>query len=734
MDEAHAERDQKDPDRHTSEVLVEDKQGYSKSFGSPFAVRSGKTVCRCRLQSSYASATVLVSLLTMLALQWSARITFNKDIAPIVWHRCSPCHRPGEIGPFNLLSYSDVRQRLTQIGIVTSRRLMPPWAPEAGRGEFDSERRLTDRELQAIQEWIAAGAIEGDKRDLPPLPTALLSPGGWQLGTPDLVVTMPRPYTVRAAGGDLFRTFVLPIPSVRARYVRAIEFRPENARVVHHANIGVDRTRSSRQLDEKDPEPGYAGGMVPDARYPEGQLLGWTPGQAAHAVPSGMTWRLEPNSDLVLQLHLQPTGRPEPLQVSVGFYFSDDPPTRMPLGLRLGSETIDIPAGDHEYIVRDEYVLPVDVEILAVQPHAHNLARQMEARATLPDGGTRWLISIPSWDFRWQDVYRYKTPFVLPKGSTISMRCTYDNSADNVRNPHRPPARVVWGQNTTDEMGDLWIQVVPVAPGDFAALRADFRRKAHAEDLAAYRKLLREDPTNPLRHDAVGDLYLEADRYEDAIAAYRESLKLNNASATTHYNLAYALSVRGRRAEAVDEFENAIRIDPEYSQAHNNLGAVLQLLGRTDEARHHYERAIALRPDNVDARVNLAQLLSLQGDAADAAAQFREALAIRADIPQALAGLAWIYATASDPALHDPGKAVALAERAADVSGRRDVSALDALAAAYASAGRFDDAVTTVQAGINLATAAGLTQAVAQLRERLALYQRRQTYRQSKFL
>ena len=403
------------------------------------------------------------------------RLTFT-DIAPIVWARCATCHQPGEIGPFSLLTYDDVKRRATQIAEVTSRRLMPPWKPEPGKGDFESERRLTDVELQKIQQWISDGALEGDAAELPPRPASLMTlmtSGGWQLGTPDLVVAMPDAYTVRAEAGDVFRTFVIPIPTTLPRYVRAMEFKAGNARVVHHANIGVDRTRSSRLLDLRDPEPGYVGGMVPDAWYPEGQLLGWTPGQAPHAVSPGTAWRLDPGSDLVLQLHLQPTGKPEPLQVSAGFFFTGEPPSRTPVGLRLGSETIDIAAGERHYTVADRYVVPVDVDVLAIQPHAHNLARRMEATATLPDGSTRWLIAIDDWDFRWQDVYRYASPVALPKGTTIAMRYVYDNSAANVRNPHVPPARVVWGQNTTDEMGDLWVQMVPRTTGDFARLNED---------------------------------------------------------------------------------------------------------------------------------------------------------------------------------------------------------------------------------------------------------------------
>src|SRR4029078_2543830 len=191
-------------------------------------------------------------------------------------------------------------------------------------------------------------------------------------------------------------------------------------------------------------------------------------------------------------------------------FLTDTPPTRTPVGLRLGSETIEIPPGAREHVVSDTYQLPVDAEVVAVQPHAHNLARRMEATASLPDGTTRWLIAIDDWDFRWQDVYRYATPFVLPKGTTIAMRYTYDNSSANPRNPHHPPSRVVWGQNTTDEMGDLWRQVLAASAADEKTLADDFRRKASKEDLAAYTGLLRREPANPLRHDAVAQLYLDA--------------------------------------------------------------------------------------------------------------------------------------------------------------------------------------------------------------------------------
>jgi Tfp pilus assembly protein PilF len=657
--------------------------------------------------------------------------TFTKDIAPIVWARCATCHRPGEIGPFSLITYDDVRRHATQIASVTARRVMPPWKPLPGRGEFQNERRLTDRELDTLQRWIADSAPEGDRSELPQLPAALRQEAGqhWQLGTPDLVVMMPEAYAVPADGPDVFRTFVVPIPSTAPRYVRALEFQPGNARVVHHANLGIDRTRSSRQLDARDAEPGYAGGMERDARYPEGQLLGWTPGQAPHAVPDGTQWRLEPGSDLVVQLHLQPTGKPEHVRIAAAFYFTDAPPARTPIGLRMGSETIDIAPGIDAYAISDRYQLPVDADLIAVQPHAHNLARTMQAMALLPDGATRWLIAIDDWDFRWQDVYRYRMPIALPRGTVLTMAYVYDNSAANPRNPHRPPARVVWGQNTSDEMGDLWVQLVPRSPADEKILADDVRRKASNEDLAAYIKLMRADPSNPLRHDAVAELYLDAGRMDDAINEFRESLTLNADSAPTHYNLGYALSARGRRDEAMAQFAAALRIDPDYALAHNNLGALLQLGGRTDEARAHFERAVALRPDNVEARANLGQLLSNRGELAGAVEQFAAVIAQRPDHAQALAGLAWIRATAAEPTLQRGDEAVRLAERAAALTNHRDLAALDALGAAYAATGRYDEAIGAARQGRELAAAAGQRAVVAQFEQRIELYRKREPLR-----
>ena len=672
-------------------------------------------------------APLLLLAATALAARTQAPVsspTFNKDIAPIVFAHCASCHRPGEIGPFPLLTYQDVRQHATQIAAVTLRRQMPPWKPTRGSADFLDDRSLTDEQIALIQSWVNRGSVEGNPADLPPTPQWT---DDWRLGRPDLVVTMRDTFTVPAAGPDVFRTFVIPIPADAPRFVEGVEFRPGNARVVHHANLGIDRTRSSRRLDDLDPAPGYAGGMVPDASYPAGYMLSWTPGQQPRPSPAGMPWRLDAGSDLVVQVHLQPTGKPEALQVSAGLYFTDEPPRRVPVGLRMGSETIEIPAGDARYVVSDTYLVPVDVDVLAAQPHAHNLARTIDAEALLPDGSKRALVSIADWDFRWQDVYRFREPIPLPRGTLLTMRFTYDNSPANVK-ASRPPQRVLWGPNTSNEMGDFWVQFVPKSAADLATLSADVTRKMAAEDLAAYTKLMNAEPNNPLRHDTVAMLHLQAGRIDEAIAQFRESLRLNPDSASAHYNLGTALALQRKFEEALAEFGEAVRLDPSNGDAHNNYGAMLHLRGRVAEAVEEYSRVVAIRPENAEAHDNLARGLAAAGRGLEALDQFRQASVLKPAWPAPVAGAAWLRATSADPLVKNPDQAIQLGERALVLSQRQDAVSLDALAAAYASASRFDEAVRVAQEAIEVATRSNNLALVSAITPRLALYRRAEAF------
>jgi hypothetical protein len=532
-------------------------------------------------------------------------VTYAKDVAPLLNDRCAMCHHAGGSAPFSLLTYADAKRHAAQIAKVTGDRYMPPWKADPSDGPFLGQHPLSAAEIAMLRQWSASGAPEGDGHQ-----SSVVShqswTDGWQLGKPDLVITLPQPYTLQAEGTDAFHIFVLPIPVDRARFVRGLEFRPGNARVVHHANIRIDTTTASRALDEADPGPGYDGLISRSATYPDGHFLGWTPGQVAPLLPDDLAWRLETHTDLVVELHMQPSGRPEQVSPSIGLYFGDKAPTRTPAMLRLGRQDIDIPAGDAHYVVTDSYTLPVDVELEAVQPHAHYRARDVHGLATLPDGSTKHLIDIADWDFRWQHVYRFVTPLHLPKGTTVSMRYVYDNSPANLRNPQQPPVRARWGQRSAEEMGDLWLQVMPRDNADLERLSRDFRPKVAAEDVKGYEGEIAKHPDDVGLHDDVALLYLELGKSDKAIEHFKTSVSLKPQSAAAHYNLGTALTVARRLDDAAAEYREALRIDPSYANAHNNLGNVLLAQKKYDEAIAEFAEVVRLQPQSAAAKQNLA--------------------------------------------------------------------------------------------------------------------------------
>ena len=389
------------------------------------------------------------------------QVTFNRDIAPIIFQSCARCHRPGESGPFSLLTYDDVKKHARQIAVVTRDRFMPPWLPEPQSLKFADEMRLSDDGIATIKKWVDEGTPEGNAADLPPQPKWV---EGWQLGEPDLVLKAEKPYQLPPGGSDMYWNFILPVPIDRTRWVKAVEIRPGDKRFVHHANILVDRQQSSRQR-EKTPGEGFEGMEIKiesEAFDPDSHFLFWKPGTVPYVEPDGMALRLDKGTDLVLNVHLQPSGKPETIQPTIGLYFTDQPATKFPMLLQLQNDSkLDIPAGAKNFAVSDELTLPIDVDILAIYPHAHYLGQDLQATAILPNGSTKPLIHIPQWNLNWQAVYRYAEPVALPKGTTISMRYIYDNSEDNALNPNHPPERVRGGNRSKDEMAHPWLQVLP---------------------------------------------------------------------------------------------------------------------------------------------------------------------------------------------------------------------------------------------------------------------------------
>ena len=575
-------------------------------------------------------------------------ITFNKHVAPVIFENCSGCHRPGEAGPFPLLTYDDVKRRAELIIAVTESGYMPPWLPEPGHGDFAEERRLTQEQVSLVSSWIEQGKSEGDPQDLPPLPAWV---EGWQLGEPDLVLSMPEPFTLPAEGQDVFRNFTIPLSVPATRYVRGLEFRPGNARIVHHARISLDRTGHSRRRDEQDSEPGFSGSMLlgeSEIFDPEGHWLGWTPGKQPVLRPADMAWTLEEGVDFVLEMHMLPTGKPETIRASIGLFFTDQPPDRRASILRMGSTTMDIPPGERNYVVEDQYVLPVGVDILNVYPHAHYLGKEMTSYAILPDDTKKWLLKIKQWDFNWQDEYRYKDPVFLPKGSMIRMRFSYDNSADNPQNPSSPPRRMLYGWRTFEEMGDLWFQIVPRKRTDLTLLLRDTARKALIGDIEGYEKRLMIQPAEYKIHNSLGDAYLRLGHPPKALPHFRTAVRIEPGFPYAQFNLATLLDAQGRPGEAIPHFQRALQAKPDYGDAHINLGNTMVSLGRFTEAMRHFRAALALNPESAVAHNNLGNVLASQGQSQEAAQHYRQAIKIKPDYAEAYNNLGSVIGSKGD--------------------------------------------------------------------------------------
>src|ERR1700730_10956612 len=277
------------------------------------------------------------------------QVTFNRDVAPILYRSCVLCHRPGEAAPFSLLSYADAKSHARQIAAVTRSRFMPPWLPEEGELKFADELRLSANEIARIQAWLEQGTPEGNPVDLPATPKFA---EGWQLGKPDVIVKATKPYALPASGSDNYWNFVFRAPVDRTRWLKAMEIRPGDKRLVHHANVLVDRQQSGRR-QETEPGAGFGGmelTIESEAFDPDSHFLFWKPGSIPYVEPDGMALRLDKDTDLILNTHLQPSGKPETIQPTLGLYFTDKPATMHPILLQLENDRmLNIPAGNNYF-------------------------------------------------------------------------------------------------------------------------------------------------------------------------------------------------------------------------------------------------------------------------------------------------------------------------------------------------------------------------------------------------
>ncbi len=381
-------------------------------------------------------------------------VTYSRQIAPLLWKHCAGCHRAGEVGPFSLVSYEDAAKRAEFLKEVTSSHRMPPWKAEPGFGAFLDERVLSAEEIKLIADWADGGAKRGDPTELPEPPSF---PQGWQLGEPDIVLKMPKPFLVPADGKDVYQCFAIPIPLEKDQLISAVEFRPGTPQVVHHAILYLDSSGQARSLDADG--NGYRSFGGPGL-LPSGGLGAWAPGSLPRHLPEGLGRYLRQGSDLVLQVHYHPSGKAEVDQSSVGIYFAQRPVKQLVGGMAVRSRSLNIPAGEPRYHVSAaSQPLPVAANVIAIAPHMHLLGREMKVVAVEPSGRETPLIWIRDWDFNWQGAYFFQQPVRLPPGSIVKLDAWYDNTENNPQNPQHPPRPVRWGEQTTDEMCLLGLQV-----------------------------------------------------------------------------------------------------------------------------------------------------------------------------------------------------------------------------------------------------------------------------------
>ncbi len=403
-------------------------------------------------------------------------VTYHRDVVPILQRECQNCHRPGEVGPFSLMTYKQAVNWAPDIKTFTQNRFMPPWKASEG-GPFHNERRLNDKDLATLAAWVDGNTPEGDPKDAP---AARQFSQGWQLGTPDLVLSPTEEFTLGPDGRDVFRCYVMPTNLQEDVYVSAVEVRPGNTRVVHHVLLFLDTSGQGRKLekalngkipdDDAHPDrvgkfdigPGYSMSMGVGF-VPQGGLGGWAPGLMPRYLPEGVGYYIPKGADVVMQVHYHRDGRVETDKTQVGLYFRKtkvDHPLQGGAAAGQGSKFgpgpirlfFSIPAGEPNFKLQGQTFATADFTLLGFTPHMHQLGKSIRLTMTPPGESPKTLIGISDWDYNWQEMYTLKEPIQVKAGTRFEVEAVYDNSDKNPRNPSSPPRRVTFGEQTTNEM------------------------------------------------------------------------------------------------------------------------------------------------------------------------------------------------------------------------------------------------------------------------------------------
>ncbi len=404
---------------------------------------------------------------------------FSKDVAPILQRNCQTCHRPGEGGPFPLLTYDQVRPMAPSIKRVVQQKIMPPWFADPQYGHFANERTLTAKEISTLVAWVNGGAPEGDPKDLPP-PINFIE--GWGIPKPDVIFQLPRPFQIPATGMVEYQYVIVPTGFTEDKWVQMAEARPTNRPMVHHIIAYIREPGSSYFKDQKpgvffEAPPAKTDEKTDTSALPSDFLVGYAPGQPAEILRPGQAKLIKAGSDLVLEVHYMPNGTATTDQARVGLVFAKEPPKERVLTLSAVNGTFKIPPGDPNYRVDASFEVATDLKLAGLHPHMHTRGKDFEYRIVFPNGETQTILRVPHYNWRWQLWYNLAEPMVLPKGTKIECTAHFDNSADNPENPD-PTKTVIWGQQSWDEMMVGFFNLVFDAKMPAKALFPDHKDKA----------------------------------------------------------------------------------------------------------------------------------------------------------------------------------------------------------------------------------------------------------------
>ncbi|MBI2421744.1 MAG: hypothetical protein HYV27_02860 [Candidatus Hydrogenedentes bacterium] len=375
-------------------------------------------------------------------------VTYSNQIARVMQKHCNVCHRDQGIAPMSFSDYATVRKFAPMIKEVVQQRRMPPWHADPNVGHFSNARNLSDEEISMIGAWVDNRAPRGNDADLP---APLHFDGAWSIGTPDVIFEMPEEVSVEADGTVPYLYFETPTNFTEDKWVRAVQAVPGNDKVVHHIIVFMK--------DERGGARGSREGRDGSLGIGKGFLKGFAPGVEPMILPEDMAVKIPAGTTLVWQMHYTATGKPETDRSRIGMVFADGPPKFEHKTATAATHDFAIPAGADNYKVETEYVFADDATLLDMTPHMHVRGKSYSYTAIFPDGREELLLSVPRYDFNWQNTYRLAKPLFMPKGSKLHCVAHFDNSTANPANPD-PSTTVYWGDQTWEEMMIGWFSLV----------------------------------------------------------------------------------------------------------------------------------------------------------------------------------------------------------------------------------------------------------------------------------